>query len=295
MDLAKLKIFYVVAKCGNLTRAADFLNTSQSSLSRSMQNFEYQMKVKLFERHPRGLNLTLEGERIFQHASRLMQDNEEFLRNFHNKDNQVEGELKIITTPHMGASWLMSYLKEYLEVYPNINIKISAKTEKIDVKEADVAICTYIPHHPNLIQHPLKDFPMGLWASPIYLEKYGTPKNIEDLDNHRILAYTQNFTDPYGNFSWILSLGARPHKLRKPYLEINSLEGLINATLEGLGIAELSRDWVPILKSNLINLFPEEQGPVVELYYTYKESAKDIKRITSLKDFLITKINNSKP
>jgi len=291
MDLAKLKIFYAVAKFGNLTKAAGFLNTSQSSLSRSMQNFEYQMKVKLFERHPRGLTLTFEGEKLFQHASKLMQKNEEFLKTFHAKSEKVNHELKIITTPHMGSSYLMSYLKEYLSLYPEVRIKIGGGTENLDLQEADVAICTYISHHPNLIQHPLKAFPMGLWASPKYIEEYGRPKTIEDLDHHKILAYTQNLTDPYGNFSWILTLGAKPHTIRRPYFEINSLEGLINAANEGIGIIEISRESLAVQESNLVNLFPELEGPVVELYYIYKENLKDIKRITSLKNFLINKIN----
>lgn len=291
MDLAKLKIFYAVAKFGNLTKAAGFLNTSLSSLSRSMQNFEYQMKVKLFERHPRGLALTFEGEKLFQHASKLMQKNEEFLKTFHDKSEKVNHELKISTTPHIGSTWLMSYLKEYMSLYPEIRIKILCKTENLDLQEADVAICTYISHHPNLIQHPLKAFPMGLWASPKYLEKYGRPKTIEDLDHHKILAYTQNLTDPYGNFSWILTLGAKPHHIRKPYLEINNLQGLINATINGIGIAQLSEVSPAIQKANLVNLFPDLKGPVIELYYIYKESMKDNNPITSLKDFLLQKIN----
>ncbi|OJX12384.1 MAG: hypothetical protein BGO77_00355 [Caedibacter sp. 37-49] len=291
MDLVKLRIFYTVARFGNLTKAAEFLNTSQSSLSRSMKEFESQVKMKLFQRNARGVTLSLEGRKIFQHASELMQENEEFLKNFRNNDKEVRGELKIVTTPHMGASWLMQYLNEYLELYPEINIKILCKTENLNLQEADVAICTYISHHPNLIQHPLKSLPMGLWASPQYIKEHGMPRSIDDLDNHRILAYTQNLTDPYGNFSWILTLGAKTHQIRKPYLEINSLEGLINATIEGIGIAELSKESPLVQKSNLVNLFPELQGPMIDIHYIYKESLQNVKSITSMKDFLIQKIN----
>ncbi len=290
MDLAKLKIFHTVARFGNLTKAAEILNTSQSSLSRSMKEFEAQLKIKLFERHSRGLGLTAEGEKVFSHAAELTQDNDTFLKNFYSKDNEVKGELKIVTTPYAGSTWLMNYLNDYLELYPDINLKILCKTERIDVQEADVAICTYIPHHPNLIQHLLKSFPMGLWASPKYIEEQGMPKTIEELDNHKILAYTQNLTDPYGNFSWILTLGTKPHYIRKPYLEINSLEGLVNATKEGLGIAELSAEWPEVKASDLINLFSDLEGPLVDLHYIYKENMKNIKRVTSLKDFLLTKI-----
>ncbi|AIL13598.1 hypothetical protein IM40_09090 [Candidatus Paracaedimonas acanthamoebae] len=286
MDLVKLRIFYTVAKFGNLTKAADFLNTSQSSLSRSMKEFEVQLRMKLFERHPRGLGLTLEGNRLFQHATELMQENEEFLQNFYNKDNEVRGELKIVTTPHMGASWLMSYVGKYLEIYPDIHLSILCKMENLNLQETDVAICTYIPHHPNLIQHPLKAFPMGLWASPSYLERYGIPKNVEELNHHHIISYGDNIISPYGNCSWILEVGMTPPYVRKPYLKINSLEGLVNAAKEGIGIAELSGESPSVKDSHLINVLPSLQAPVIELYYIYKENMKNSRRITSLRDYL---------
>ena len=77
IDWDKFKLFYYVAKAGSFTAAAETLNISQSALSRSIQLLEHQLKVKLFERVPRGLVLTKRGENLLSATERAF---EEFLR-----------------------------------------------------------------------------------------------------------------------------------------------------------------------------------------------------------------------
>lgn len=293
MDLEKLKVFYRVAKHGGFTKAGHALNITQPTLIRSVNLLEHSLKTKLFNRSPRGVTLTSEGERLFEFAQRFINEAETMQSIINDKTNATQGQLKIVTTPHMGSSWLMTYLNEYFATYPEMKLAIMTKTEKLDLAEADVAICTNIPHHPNLIQKHLKSFPMGLWASSEYLEQFGTPQTVEDLDHHRIIAYTENIVDPYGNFSWILTTGVTSGQVRKPHLIINTLEGLINASKHGIGIAELSEEWPSVKESNLINLLPHIDKPVIDLYYIYKENTKHSKRINSLLQHLEQKISEN--
>ena len=66
MDWDKLKIFHAVAEAGSFTSATVILNLSQSAISRQIQSLEEDLKVKLFERHARGLTLTENGEYVFK-------------------------------------------------------------------------------------------------------------------------------------------------------------------------------------------------------------------------------------
>lgn len=286
LDLERLKVFYQVAKAGSFSKAASVLNVSQSALSRSMQLFEYRLHTKLIKRSTKGLKLTPEGEKIYAFAHRVAYEAEMIKKMLTDSSIEPQGEITIITTPHMGSSWLMSYLPEFCEQHPKINISIVGRMEHIDVTEADVAICPFISHQAGLIQRKLKAFPMGLWASSSYLQKYGFPKTVEDLNHHKIISYGDNIISPYGNCSWILEVGMSPPYLRKPYLKVNQLEGLVNAAKGGLGIAELSGEWPSVKESNLVQVLPELQGPIVELYYVYKDSMKKSKRITALADYL---------
>lgn len=286
MDFSKLKHFYYVAKERSMTGAAKVLNIDHSALSRSIQYLEHATKTKLFIREPRGVKLTHEGHKLFEFAQRFIHEAEVVTKMLSDNAQEAQGDLTIVTTPHMGSSWLMQYLHGYLEENPKLNISIVGRMERIDVTEADVAICPYIPHHPNLVQRHLKSFRMGLWASPDYLKKHGELTKIKDLDNHRIVAYGENIISPYGNCCWILEVGSTPPYTRKPYLKVNNLEGLVNAAKMGIGIAELCGDWPSVKESNLINLLPDIDSPVIDLYYIYKKSLSKSKRITSLGDYL---------
>lgn len=293
MDFSKLKHFYYVAKVGSMTGAGKVLNLDHSALSRSIQYLEHATKAKLFVREPRGVKLTHEGQKLYEFAQRFIHEAEVVTKMINDNAQDAQGDLTIVTTPHMGSSWLMCYLDEYLENHPKMNVHIIGRMEKIDVTEADVAICPYIPHQPNLVQRHLKSFRMGLWASPDYIEKHGAPKRIEDLDHHRLVAYGENIISPYGNCCWILEVGTTPPYTRKPYLKINNLEGLVNAAKKGIGIAELCGDWPSVKEGNLINILPDIEAPIVDLYYIYKKNLGNSKRIISLGDYLEKKLKHA--
>ena len=72
MDWDKLKIFHAVAEAGSFTSATVNLNLSQSAISRQIQSLEDDLKVKLFERHARGLTLTENGEYVFKTAHEVI-------------------------------------------------------------------------------------------------------------------------------------------------------------------------------------------------------------------------------
>jgi DNA-binding transcriptional LysR family regulator len=72
-DWDKFKLFYYVAKAGSFTAAATVLNITQPAISRSIQLLEHQLKIKLFERLPRGLVLTKQGESLLQATERAFE------------------------------------------------------------------------------------------------------------------------------------------------------------------------------------------------------------------------------
>ena len=125
MDLELLKKFAIVAEEGSLTSAAKRLNSTQSALSRAMSLFEYRLKTNVFIRHSRGIELTTQGERLHAFAKKMIHEAEVFEKSFHEKIDEVEGDLKIMTTPHLGSEWLLPRLKKFIKDYPKIRIKNS--------------------------------------------------------------------------------------------------------------------------------------------------------------------------
>ena len=93
------------------------------------------------------------------------------------------------TTPGIGVHWLTPRLGEFIDLYPDIHITLITTDEELDLamREADVAIRLRLPTQPDLIQRKLFSVRFHAYASPEYIKRFGTPRALDDLDNHRIL------------------------------------------------------------------------------------------------------------
>jgi len=281
----------MVAREGNMTRAAEKLNISQPSLSDSIAALEHNLKTKLFERLQRGMRLTAQGEQLYAYAKQVMELTDSFEKFFYEKEDEIEGEIKIITTPFVGSDWLVPHLKSFLKKHPHITAKVLLRSDNIELAEGDVAICRSLPHQPNFIQKPLFSTCIRLFASKEYLKEFGSPQTLADLDNHRLITYKGNYSSSYGSTNWILNVGRQEFSLpRKSYFEIDSLHGMINAALQGFGIVELP-DHSPILRSGLIEVLPGIQGEKIDMYFIFPEIRKASKKINLLLKHLANKGN----
>ena len=107
IELSKLKMFYEIAREGNMTRVAKKLHTSQPALSRVLKAFEDRIQAKLFERVAGGMRLTPQGERLYVHAKKILEEHEAFERQFYENEEEISGEIKIIATHFVGSEWLV--------------------------------------------------------------------------------------------------------------------------------------------------------------------------------------------
>lgn len=288
IDLGKLRLFYIVAQEGSVSKASRKLNVVQSALSRQIMNFEHRLKTKLFHRGSQGMHLTPEGDRLFTYAKKVMMDNESFERIFYERDDEIRGELKIVTTPFVGTEWLVPTLHDFLDEHPDFEVRVVLRSDDLEVREGDVAIRTHIPHQPHLIQEPLFSARIGLFASPKYLEKFGMPQTPQDLNHHRLITYQGDYHSSYGSTNWALNLGADAEDLpRRSYFEINSLRGMLNCALQGYGIVELP-DYDVVLQSGLQRVLPDAQGENIPLYYTFPKSRQASRKIQMLLTYLRT-------
>lgn len=286
MDLFRLNQFYHVAKEGSLTKAAGKLNISISALCRSVQYFEYSLRMTLFERVPQGMLLTHQGERLYDYAKKLIEEAQLFERALRENEDELRGDLRIITFPFVGAEFLVPNLKGFYEKYPEVSIKICIESENINPYEADVILSAYLPHQPHLIQKELFPMHTQLFASEAYLNKYGIPKKPEDFDRHRLITYRGNAPSHLRSITSLLNIGKSANDLpRKSDLEVSSLHGMLNAALEGYGIVELP-NYKKVVESGLKVVLPEIRGESTPLYYIFSENRKRSKKINKFYEYL---------
>ena len=288
LDWDKLKIFYFVAKAQSFNRASKDLNISQSALSRHVQLLEYLMKVQLFNRVPRGLVLTKQGEILFEKVKEMLSSLEDAKSAIQEETEIPCGTLKVATTVALASLWLVERVAGFLELYPDIELEIIGHDEKLDVKarEADVSIRPFIEDQSDLIQEYLFSCFLKLYASPEYLKKFGVPRVAKDLENHRIITFGESTIRPYSDIDWPLRIGAKSEQVRKPYISINSSKGACRLAELGLGIVALAKEFPGIEEANLVPILTDVHGPVVDLYYVYPVALKNSKRVQVFGEYL---------
>lgn len=291
IDWDKLRIFHAVSEAGSFTHAGEKLNLSQSAISRQVSALEDSMGTPLFHRHARGLILTEQGDVLYKTVNEVFHKLTMVQARLSESKDRPSGPLKVTTTIAFGSTWLTSCIKEFIELYPEIDVSLYLSDQEVDLgmREADVAIRMTPPKQPDLIQRPLLTVRSKIYASMEYLSQYGEPKTPEDLDNHKLIVFGSDTPHPVTTINWILHEGATPENPRRPVLQVNNIYGIYRAVRSGLGLGAISEFMIPD-DANLIHVLPELEGPPHYAYFVYPEEMRHSKRIAVFRDFLLRKV-----
>lgn len=294
MDWDRLRIFHAVAEAGSFTHAGEKLNLSQSAISRQISSLEESVRVPLFHRHARGLLLTEQGEMLYRTVKDVFHKLSMAEARLTETKDRPSGPLKITTTMAFGSTWLTPHIKEFIDLFPEVEVTLFLSDEELDLgmRQADVAIRMSPPRQPDLIQRPLMTVNHRIFGSPDYINRRGRPMAISDLDHHDLIVFGEDAPLPSKTINWLLDIGSRPETPRRPILRVNNVYGIYRAVCSGLGLAALPEFMQPD-QEILEPILPELEGPVTQAFFVYPEELRHSKRITVFRDFLLRKVAES--
>jgi DNA-binding transcriptional LysR family regulator len=292
MDWDKLKIFHAVTQAGSFTKAADILNLSQSAISRQIQSLEHELKTHLFERHARGLSLTDNGEILFKTANEVISKIKDVESNLIDKKDKPSGKIVVTTVVGFGGIWLTPRIQEFMEKNPDIEVELIVTDQELDLstREADVAIWMRQPKQLNYIQKKIIDINYHIYGSSKYLEKYGVPRSVKDLDKHKLITYGRGTPSPLSQKEWILKVGTKEKTKRKSVMKVNNIYSLLLAVDSGVGLAALP-DYMVYGRPGLVKVLSDLNGPKYEAHFVYPQSLKNVARVQAFRDFIFNKVN----
>jgi len=288
MDWDKLRIFHAVASAGSFTHAGQMLTLSQSAVSRQISALEEEITTPLFQRHARGLTLTDEGEMLYAAVSdvltRLAQA-EEALKNVR---EAPRGTLKITSSHGIGTYWLVPRMDDFLKAYPEVEIHLVMEDRELDLaqREADIAIRMRAPVQADLIQRKLFTVHYHMYATAPYLERYGTPRSLDEIGEHTIIAYGETAAPEIREINWLLEEARRRVRGKGRTIRVNNVTGILCATESGLGIAAIP-DYVAADRPHLLRVLPDVQGPSFDVHLVYADALRQSKRVAAFRDFLV--------
>lgn len=290
MDWDKLRIFHAVAEAGSFTHAGDTLHMSQSAISRQISSLEKELSVALFHRHARGLILTEQGELLYRTSHNVLMQLEDVKTRLTDSREKPTGTLRVTTTVGLGSSWLVARLPEFADLYPGITVDLRLDNKELDLtrREADVAIRLRQPVQPDLIQRKLYTVHFHVYASTRYINEFGQPSCISELDNHRIISFGEPVPAYLRDMNWLESVGCPSDKPRKAFLRVNNVNAIKRAVMYGVGIAALP-DYLMEFDQGLVQLSIDAPPPEFDTYLTYPAELRNSARINAFRDFIIAK------
>lgn len=269
----EMEVFARAVATGSFSAAARQLNMTPSAISRLVSRLEDRLQVRLLVRSTRSLTPTPEGEIYLAEARSLLDRLTEMeARITDGAKAAVRGPLRVSSTVGFGATVIMPLVPEFLKLYPEVELDITLNDSIIDLwqERTDLAIRSGILKDSALKARPITLMRRLVVASPLYLEKHGTPQRPEDLKTHNCLRYNfqpseWEFADPdtghsirqvvSGNF-----LGSDGTILRRICLEGGGLmktgEHTVADDLASGRLVEVLAAWSPAEPEKIHAVFP---------------------------------------
>lgn len=228
--------FVRTADLGSFVAAGRALGLSPSAVGKAVARLEQEVGVRLLQRSTRRMQLTPEG-RLFHERCRRILDELDDAQAALARSREVPRGLLRISAPVVAHHFLLPVLPDFLARHPEIELDLHFTDRTLDLIEAgiDVAIRSGDLPDSGLVCRPLQAFRLGLWASPGYLRRMGTPTTLRDLERHTAARFRHPNSGKL--LDWPLLDGADTAELRvRTTLACNHIEAVLGAGLRGLGI-----------------------------------------------------------
>ncbi|WP_028865641.1 LysR family transcriptional regulator [Psychromonas aquimarina] len=239
-ELKRVGVFTKVVQAQSFSEAARRLGVAKSAVSKQISLLEQEVGVRLLNRSTRKLSLTEAGEIYYRHCEQIVNRADIALNELRQYQNQPTGTLRVSSPVPFGRALLIPVIKELRSLYPLLKIDLQLNDQVVNMVEDGIDLTVRIGQLPdsNLIAKKLCDTSVVLFASPEYLARCGTPQTPMDLAEHQWISLSILSSPIVGSFSYKITGKPAEHQINSS-LKINSVDAVIDAAVQGLGISAL--------------------------------------------------------
>lgn len=238
-DFTDVWTFVRVVHTGSFSEAARQMGTTKANVSKQVANLERNLHARLLNRSTRKLGLTEAGSAIYQNALRMLEEARALEATAAGLQTGPAGTLRVSASMAFGATCLAGLLPAFMERYPDIRVVLSLTDRYVDLVEENIDVALRLASRIDMLSvvaRPIAAIRYVLAAAPAYLEQYGTPKSVEELQKHRCLTFGTSSAP----VAWQFEDATGTARLNvESALAANSSVALHLAMLRGGGIALL--------------------------------------------------------
>ena len=216
MELRHLRYFVAVAESGSITKAAQQLGIQQPPLGQQIRDLEAELKVQLFDRAPKRIDLSPAGKVFLEDARRILGEAAEAMARVRRFDRGEQGVLSVGFTSSASLHPIApQILRAFGAAYPLAKIDVEERETYelilgLTSRRLDVAFMRFAPSDlPELASMPLldEDMVVAIPSNHELAREPGRPLSLEQLCDERFVLYRR--PDGFGIYDWLMTALAK--------------------------------------------------------------------------------------
>lgn len=276
------RIFLAVLEAGSLAGAARALGLSHPTVRSRIEALEQALGTVLFTRSVNGLTPTETAEGLRDAARTMANAADLLVRQASAPTGEIAGSVRISVPDIMGVELIPAMLQPLLAAHPRLRMELGLSNSQADVlaHEVDIAVRTVSPRQGSLVARRIARYPLGLYASPTYVERHGMPMSFDDLSQHALIGPDRDPID----LAFAARLGPQfaPDRFA---LRTDSHPAQLSAARNGIGIAVCPLP-VGARDPRLVRVLPDFDLHVLEVWTVTHENLSRVPRIRTVLDHL---------
>lgn len=269
-----MQAFARVVETGSFTKAAATLHMSKTSVTQLVQQLEARLRVRLLNRTTRKVNVTADGAAYYERVVRLLADVDDAETSLSSASMAPRGRLRVDVPSPFARMLLIPALPAFYARYPEIQLTLGVSDRLIDIigENVDCVVRGGEITDQSLIARHVGDLQLGIYATPGYLQRAGTPMHPRELEaaGHHTVG-----------FLWSRTGKALPYAMQRgeerieahgrPLLTVDDGNAYLAAGLAGLGML-----WLPhymakphLASGELVRLFEDWQMTPMPMYLAF--------------------------
>lgn len=237
--LQSMRIFARLAELRSFTKVAEATDTGRPHITRSIQELEASLGVRLFQRTTRKVRLTAEGEQFYERVKGVLADVADTLAMFDRSGATLQGRLRIDVPTAFSQRSFIESLKSFTHAFPGIELVLGVTDRTVDLVAEGVDCVLRIGELPDssMVARQVGAVTMVTCASPHYLQVRGMPEVLEDLVDHQGVNFLSGLSNRLLPWYFTVDGEDRAYPSRGA-ITVNESNAYVQCALAGFGIIQ---------------------------------------------------------
>jgi DNA-binding transcriptional LysR family regulator len=282
-------VFLSVARAGQFVAAARQLKIDHATVGRRITALEVSLNARLLERRTTGVALTAAGQRLLAAAERIETEMLQAQAALADTNVELSGIVRVGAPDGLSTYYLARLCAALAERHPAIMIQLvpSPQVVPLSKREVDIAIVLDKPDAGRFVTRKLTDYALGIFGTRSYLALHPPPASVEDLRQHRLIGYVEEYA-----YSSALNYVRDLYGGSPTAFECASAIGQLEAVRAGLGLGVVHR-FIAERHEDLVPVLPDRRAS--RAYWIVEhEDLRGLGRVRAVHDFIVSSVERDK-